>query len=311
MELAVESLNAAIGDADALYSTGRLQLHGGLSGLGWTIEHLAHALHAFGDAQAEEASSLNDDTDAALLQELERGRWGGTADVATGLAGFGIYFLARHRAPAARRGLALVLGHLDEMSWRPRPAGGSAPAPCVSLGEAGTAHFLSAALSTGVDMQTAARLLDQVLETLLAGPADRSRARGGPDGDLGVAAVCLQLGRQNNHPDCARLGQDLLEQCLLRSPESHPDCNLSLISGAAGICHAFNRIWNQEGDERCRNAALEWLDAVLEGWDGNEIGRPESNEFLGGAAGIGLSLQAVLTPTAPAWDRLLCLSSGD
>src|SRR3954451_24768282 len=67
---AITRLNAAIAGADGLYSTRRFGLSEGLAGLGWVVEHIARRLS--GDSNE---SPLNGDIDAALLQELQRGRW--------------------------------------------------------------------------------------------------------------------------------------------------------------------------------------------------------------------------------------------
>ena len=98
----------------------------------------------------------------------------------------------------------------------------------------------------------------------------------------------------------------------------------AICHGAAGAAHAFNRIYQTEGDPRCRDAASIWLERVLEmRKPGQGVGgylaltRPDprseeiwepSPAFLDGAGGIALTLLAALTPVEPEWDRLLLLS---
>lgn len=65
-EAAIQQLNRAIRQAEAMWSTRRLGLCGGLAGLGFVVEQVAR-----------DAPDINEDTDAALLLELERGRWQG------------------------------------------------------------------------------------------------------------------------------------------------------------------------------------------------------------------------------------------
>src|SRR5262245_16076297 len=92
MKLAVDSLNRAITTADALYSTKHFELFGGLSGLGWVIEEVTRQwrrLEGLPDQGEGRDSGLNDDIDAALLLELQRGRWKGTGDLTSGLTGIG------------------------------------------------------------------------------------------------------------------------------------------------------------------------------------------------------------------------------
>jgi hypothetical protein len=88
------------------------------------------------------------------------------------------------------------------------------------------------------------------------------------------------------------------------------------------VAHIFNRIYQSEGDVRCRDAALQWFDRTL------KLRRPDSGiggyqalkrvngdsvwesspSFLDGAVGIGLALLAGLTSITPSWDRLLLVS---
>jgi hypothetical protein len=109
---AIRHLNIAIARADELCATKQWGLHGGLAGLGWTVESVSRMLGASDD--------LNEDTDAALLRELERGRWRGSFDVESGLAGIGIYFLERNHAA----GIKLVVDHLESQLDRARSARG-------------------------------------------------------------------------------------------------------------------------------------------------------------------------------------------
>jgi hypothetical protein len=111
-QAAIRHLNVAIARADELCSTKQWGLCGGLAGLGWTVEIVSRMLGVSDD--------LNEDTDAALLRELERGRWRGSFDAASGLAGIGIYFLERNHAA----GIKLVVDHLESQLDRARSARG-------------------------------------------------------------------------------------------------------------------------------------------------------------------------------------------
>src|SRR5262249_14088281 len=83
----------------------------------------------------------------------------------------------------------------------------------------------------------------------------------------------------------------------------------SLLNGAAGAAHMWNRISRITGDERCRTASLNWWEKAIELY---EVTTPAADAagagFLGGSAGVGLALLGALTPVEPAWDALLCLS---
>ena len=75
----------------------------------------------------------------------------------------------------------------------------------------------------------------------------------------------------------------------------------SICHGAAGLAHIFNRFHQASGSGLLRQAALDWLEQLV------EMPRPDSG-FLTGAAGVGLVLLAAATPIEPRWDRVLVLS---
>jgi hypothetical protein len=248
-------------------------LYGGLAGLGFVVEQVAR-----------EKPEINEDTDAALLLELERGRWQGVPYLATGLAGRGVYFLERLPLPAARRGLELVTGHLEEWLARANLAhlvasDASRPAS-VSEGVWGIAHFLCRLAGSGVEKERAQLLRERISGWLDATTAAAAVSDECPE----IAAVCLQIGLPEP-------GRALIECCL---------SNDWPLSRAAGVAHTWNRVWRLNQDPSCRAAAVEWLDRAISAWDRGPIG-PE--RFW-----TGLVLLAALTPVEPAWDRILCLS---
>ena len=255
---AAQQLNRAIRQAEEMWSTRRLGLYGGLAGLGFVIEQVAR-----------ENPEINEDTDAALLLELERGRWQGDPYVATGLSGIGVYFLERLTVPAARRGLELVAGHLEEVLGR---ASTAHPAS-VAEGIWGIAHFLCRLAGSGIEKERA-----QSLRARISGCLDAS------DGCPEIAAVCLQIG-------LPEVGREMIERCL---------SNAWPVSRAAGVAHAWNRIWRINQDPACRTVAIEWLDRAVTKWDRTQSG-PASFR-------LGLVLLAALTPVEPEWDRIMCLS---
>ncbi len=255
---AVQQLNLAIRQAEAMWSTRRLGLYGGLAGLGFVVEQVAR-----------ENPEINEDTDAALLLELERGHWQGNPYLATGLAGFGVYFLERLPVPAARRGLELVAAHLEEVLGR-----GNIEHPMgVSEGVWGIAHFLSRLADAGIQTKCMQSL------SLDTAAADES-----PE----IAAICLQIGL----PERA---QAVIGRCI---------GNDWPLARAAGVAHAWNRIWRLNHDPACKAAAVEWLRRAVNAWDDRWDDTATGPERFW----LGLVLIAALTPVEPEWDRLLCLS---
>jgi hypothetical protein len=291
MKFAVDRLNTAIAGADALYSTRRFELFGGLCGLGWVTEHVTRQVRHFQGSEGRSASHINDDTDSALLLELQRGRWRGTCDLETGLTGIGLYFLQRLPAARAKQGLELVIGHLEASSFCEGGAG-------IGRGLAGTLFLLGEAATAGVDAPRANRLLAKGTGALLDRLSESTNSCAWSEGGLGVAAVCLRL-----KPDeCLHL----LERCLEAVPAG-PD--VSLLNGAAGAAHMWNRASRMTRDARCREASLAWWEKAIEHYEETTIAADAAGaKFLGGSAGVALALLAALTPVEPAWDGLLCLS---
>ncbi|MCU1237177.1 MAG: Lanthionine synthetase family protein [Candidatus Solibacter sp.] len=271
MKLAVSRLNTAVAGADAMYSTRRLALFGGLSGLGWVIEHVTRLLQRFEGSTPTGAGRLNDDTDAALLMELQRGRWKGSYDLASGLTGIGVYFLERFPAPSARVGVELVLAHLE--------------AAAVDGAGVGMLFFASDAAAAGIDPARAKRLLTRGIDSL---PPDAAES------DLGALAICLRV--------APNLAASSLEDWLNRSAH-HRDAD------TAHLWNRIHRMTGDErcrtASLTCWEYAIESYEKATPATSAAGV------EFLGGPAGFGLALLAALTPVEPEWDRLLGLSPGN
>jgi hypothetical protein len=212
----------------------------------------------------------------------------------------------------------------------------------VAHGIPGIIHFLSEVSAlTIVDHQRSHLLLEGAVNWLIS----RSRPSGslsrfsawivpGEDpsdsklawcyGDLGILSVLLQVARRAGREDWKRFANQLLDHCLAWPPDSSGVGDAALCHGAAGVAHIFNRIYHSEGEPRCLNAALAWLDLALAmrqpgtgvgGFSSLTVPDPsgpivwEANpNFLDGAIGVALALLAAMTPVDPAWDRMLLLS---
>jgi hypothetical protein len=269
---AVDHLNTSIDQADALYSMRRFELFGGLAGLGWTIGFVMRQL-----GRAQETGRLNEDIGAALLQELQRGRWNGPCGLATGLAGVGVYFQQALPDARAKFGLDLVRAHLRDAASRSR-----------IFEAAGVAEGAGGVLGLIEPAQAEARTF---------GPKPCSWW----DGELGVAAVAVGWAPGTLAPRI-----DALERCLAWAPERENDA--SLLRGAAGTAHLWSRLYGSTGDARSREASLGWWQRAITLLEtaapaGNAAGAP----FLAGAAGIGLALSSALLRFEPEWDVVLGL----
>lgn len=295
---AVLSLNAAIDEADGLVATKRFGLHGGLAGLGCTIEHISRAF-GVGDA------GLNADTDAALLRELERGRWRGACDLETGLVGFGIYFLERLPRRSAREGIALVLAQLEARSRIPGTGGlwQEGLELDVARGIPGLIHLLDRAAAAGIGGDGAGSLLARALEWRLLSGASAARSW---SGDLGTAAVLFQVARRTGRADCRELASRLVNRCIDGTAPGLTVGDASVRSGAAGIAHALQRIHQQERTPGCLYAARVWVERALARLPSED--EPLRGGILDGAPGVALVLLSATTPVDNGWDHRILLS---
>jgi len=358
MDRAFEHLNDAIDDAQSLIPS--LSLFAGLGGLGWTIEHLSRfrsqdlsTVPAAGDDQ-----DSNAEIDSAILRALEPGIWSGPYDLISGLVGFGVYFLERMPGENAIRGIKAVTTQLDALSsragggitWHSRPdlmpewQRQRYPDGYYNLGVAhgvpGVLYFLSEVAERGLD-ERAERMLAGAMAWFLmqrrppgalswfspwiAADESADARLGWCYGDLGIAAVLLRISRRAGRADWRTFAKGLLEHCLAWPMERAGVNDAPLCHGAAGAAHILNRIYQDEGDERCRDAATAWFERTLAMWQpGSGVGGfsmftvPHRNgpvvwkpspALLDGSIGIALALLAGLTTVEPQWDRLLLLSA--
>lgn len=357
----VEQLNAAI----ECMSNRDISLYGGLCGLGWTVEHISRLLVRAGCGSTcaidKEEDDLGEDIDLEIIKQLQEKPRSYPFDLISGLVGFGVYFLERLPSVRAEQGLALIGEELvstaeyDEggISWLTEPHFVPAwqrsdfPLGHYDLGVAhgipGILYLLSEMVIRGLQRKHAWHLLENGMRWLLS----QSRTHSAPSrfpsctsavhgsrqarpvwcyGDLGVATVVLQIARSVDRSDWRSSARVLIDHCLDLKPDEYLVKDAGLCHGAAGIAHIFNRLYQMEGDQRYRAAALSWFQRTLDfcrpgtGFGGYSRFTIESSSkevvwepcpaLLDGAIGIALSLLAAATSVEPTWDRLLLLSSG-
>jgi hypothetical protein len=310
------------------------------------------------DSGDEEDEDLAVEVDDAVLHFLRNEKPGASDehyDLISGLAGYGVYFLERLPRPTAVEGLTRVIDRLEALAQAGEPGltwySGPELLPDwqrekwpdgyynlgVAHGIPGVMLLLSEAAAAGVDGARARRLLDGAFTWLVAqkkpvgSPAwFGSRVAPGQErddsrqtwcyGDLGLLTVLLQVARTIGRRDWDRFAHAMLDHCL---SFTDPLLDPALCHGTAGAAHMFNRIYQAEGDLRCRDAAVKWFERTLAlrqpGADAGGFlvrrtpggGREEweaSPALLDGAIGVALALIAALTPLQPGWDRLLMLS---
>ncbi|MBV9762785.1 MAG: lanthionine synthetase C family protein [Acidobacteriaceae bacterium] len=342
LERAAERLNLAIEDAEELASSHAL--FGGVTGLGWAIEHLSR----YG---ADYNPDSNREIDLRLLRVLSQGEWRGAYDLASGLVGMGVYFLERLPTDHSEEGLRLILGHLEQaaeetekgITWHTRPGLLPPhqltvhPAGYYNLGVAhgvpGVIFLLDRLEAHEIEPKRARVLLEGAVAWLISreAPPD-AYSRFSPFlsssklqasrlawcyGDLGIAAVLLQTAGRTRHEGWISFARELIERCLCWPLNQAGVVDAPLCHGAVGVAHCFNRMYRLDGDDRCREAALRWIETALSmrkngvrgGFVTMKGGPIVSLTFLDGLIGLALGLLSAVSSIEPSWDRLLLLST--
>jgi hypothetical protein len=298
---AVECLNLAARRV-LLSRAPRNALHGGLSGVGWTIVHLGNT-DAVDCEVHQETKTLWDNTtahiDSLIVQDLQSGARTGPYDLLEGVVGWGVYLLERLPRQAASQGLELIVDHLertaeqspDGITWRTQQGqstepGSQAPPSAdlyslgISRGISGVLCFLGDLVHAGIEELRVRRLLQGGLDWLLAqerpeqcvsryapsmmsGRQQRDSRLGWCSGDLGIATVLHRLGRQLEREDCLRSARTLLNQCVMRPENTTGVVDAPLCHGALGIAHVFNRMYQYDRDARYKAAAISWYERGL------------------------------------------------
>jgi lantibiotic biosynthesis protein len=338
---ATEYLERAV---DALAQSRALPwLHGGFTGVAWTLGHLVP--DGENDPTAE--------TDAALLDLVRQSPWRRPYDLISGLAGYAVHAIEQRRRglPSGEVLLDEIVQRLEEIT---EPAGDALTILSNPAGESdemrqgfpdgiynvGLAHGLPAVIGVlgSVAGPRARRLRDGYAAwlgaKLVAGDDGsllphlidkRHPDRRGPSraawcyGDPGVAIALLRGARAAGDPALEDLALTLGRAAAARTIAGSGVVDAGLCHGAAGLLHIFNRFYQATGDEHFRTAALTWAEETLRyqgdrGVAGYLCYRPERDggaysdaSFLLGAAGIGLALIAATSDVEPRWDAtLLC-----
>jgi hypothetical protein len=222
-DAALDSLDRAI---ETLATAAiRPSLHGGFAGIAWIAEHVQELLGVAGD-------DGNAGIDAALLRMVDAGPWPFGHDLVAGLAGIGVYALARVDRPGGAALLGRVVARLDEMSenhgdgacfftrpeWLSPPVRAHFPHGFHELGMAhgtpGVIAFLARAHATGQAGERAAPLARAATRWLLGQSVGQrpGPARGQEDGDSFPARLVA-------HP----------------RPAAEPAPHLAWCSGDAGV----------------------------------------------------------------------------
>jgi hypothetical protein len=195
---------------------------------------------------------------------------------------------------------------------------------------------LAAACAHGIAVDVARPLLDSAVDWLwsqrfASGEAwfpafvgdTRPPAAGWCRGDIGIAAALSAAAiAVNADATWCSYARDVGLLAARRPSEQCGVTDAALCHGAAGLVHAFNRLYQATGEVALRDAALRWLDRLLAmrrpgdgigGFVFPDVDDPQrgscaDSSLLFGAAGVGLVLHAATTAIEPDWDRCLLYS---
>lgn len=197
---ATERLNLAI--ERVAENGGYLGLYGGITGLGWTVEHVSRLFEqiAAGDRSDEDENQaaesapdempeedLNADVDAIVIRNLPHISASSPYDLISGLVGFGVYFLERLPKQSAMEGVNAILDQLERLSqqtndgitwhsgpellpdWQRQQCPGGYYNLGVAHGIPGIIHFLSEVSASPVARSNRSyQLLDGAVRWLIA-----------------------------------------------------------------------------------------------------------------------------------------------
>lgn len=267
-------------------------LHGGFTGVGWTVAHLTNRFFAPSEADPNELF------DEFLGAYVQRTPWSSDYDLIGGLVGYGVYALERLPAPSAVRCLEQIIAQLDELAettaqgitWLTPPTLLPAwqrhhcPDGYYNLGLAhgvpGIIALLGCAIKAGIALTPARRLLNGAVAWLLAQQMSTATGVSFPNwvapgytpqparqawcyGEPGIAAALLGAADALQAPAWGAAALAIARRAATHPPAHAGVLDGCLCHGAAGLGHLFNRIYQATGDEIVGQAAHYWLEATL------------------------------------------------
>jgi lantibiotic biosynthesis protein len=278
MQVAVDGIAHLMGQPD---------LYGGFTGIGWAANHL----HILGVLEDDELCVYIDE---ALVAWLTRESDVLSCELIRGLAGVGVYGIARRHTADGREILRLVVKALESSAvvhqgyraWFSAPRNYRYPYPsshlsgCYNLGVShgvpGAINFLAQAAELGVaGAESLAR--DAGAWLLSQQRIYRNGSRFGHEfvsdpmenaagsrvawcyGDLGISAALISSMRRLKHSDWELQALDIARAVALRRTEDGDVRDAGLCHGAIGNAHIFNRLYAATGEHSFLDAMHFWL----------------------------------------------------
>lgn len=325
-----------------------VSLYSGFPGVAWASDFVYSTL---GPDTDDRAAAIDD----GVLHVLRRPDWArGPYDLIYGLTGIGVYALSRWPRASAREMLTTVAGHLagrasrddDGAFWWTSPelllgprreqSPGGAVDLGVAHGMAGVIPLLARISRLDADIPRLDDLVNAATRWLFAhavesphGPTVPAFIDGESDpaptrsawcyGDPGVAATLLLAARDAPSPSWNRAALHLAIRAAERPEDQTGVRDAGLCHGSAGLAHLFNRMYQLTGEPVLGDAALHWLQRVMDdvraavpvlSTPTDESSVPWNGPgLLEGMTGIALALLAASSPRAPTWDSVFLVSS--
>jgi lantibiotic modifying enzyme len=267
-------------------------LYGGIAGVAWSLQYCGAMLARGGEVKFDLS-----DVDEVLLEALALGRWRGHFDVVSGLAGIGVYAVARYKASGDAQLPNAICSRLMELAerplegalcWRTHPhllptssERSQFPEGNFNLGLAhgvpSVVSVLSSFVRLGLGGQPASEALRESTNWLLsqremsgnlsyrATVGSNATCRNGwCYGDLGVCIALFKSGQALGDQQISSLAIDIALRTLTCPEELHGVQEPTLCHGAAGSMHLYNRLFNATGLKQFRESAEFWAIRTLQ-----------------------------------------------
>jgi lantibiotic biosynthesis protein len=270
-------------------------LYGGLTGVGWAIEHANSVLGKDKVESSVELQELNEQIDEFLLQWLLKDTGDRDFDLINGLVGIGVYFLERLPRDAARGSLEEIVRQLsaraksdaDGFCWYTPPS----LIPYTQIAEhpkgyynLGLAHgipgiivFLSRAYAANVKQDDTERLLrgavswllrqklpDSEISAFATTISETSSPRAARlawcYGDAGIAAALFAAANSLSDEAIQEAALQIARKAAHRTIANSGVVDAAICHGAFGLAHIFNRFYQQTQEDLFLDKALMWFD---------------------------------------------------
>ena len=345
LDAAARLLEEALRGAESLSeSPGFLS---GDSGVLWTFEHLNRHLYPESfpvNLSAASQQAINHGVSVASQHEVATG-------MMDGLSGICLYLAERMPEQAAGKLFESITDRLADLAVEEPPgvvweisrraelelrtivpgfrSKNRVYITGAGYGVAGIVGAMIAGCGQGMANLRTRRVIERAVSWLLAqrqagaiafpqavGVSVPPRPNGWLVGDPGIAMVLFNAGRALGRDDWQAIALDIAHadarNCL--GQVTSKGAPFSLLEGAAGRAHVFNRLFQATGDPLFADVARQHYRAVLDSrCRGQGIGgfRFQEIDFKGlltGAAGVGLALLAAVSTDEPDWDRAILAS---